>query len=163
LRRPDWYARCQRASSRQGCLRTVKMKLIEMSDYNRAAKTYWFVMVATGATLFVWAAQRCLAFSLPQWATFGGLFFLVIVAGAMRIDFLLAGLALMAMLHYFINGFTISTIYALRTRGPILKFWRDGYLWTWWSFLASAIATAVIYSAVSRIGWAYVLLSVPVI
>src|SRR5437588_11952389 len=229
------------------------MKPIEMSDYNRAAKTYWFVMVAAGATLFVWAAQRCLAFSLPQWGTFGGLFLLVIVAGAnpiripnttssftagdvftflgvlflgvpaailvgvadafvssrrtskrlaswvaapammavtvfiagnafyfalsrfaqvfreplgagaMRIDYLLAGLALMAMLHYFINGFTISTIYALRTRRPILKFWRDGYLWTWWSFLASAVATAVIYSAVSRIGWAYVLLSVPVI
>ena len=229
------------------------MKLIEMSDYNRAAKTYWFVMVAAGAMLFVWAAQRCLAFSTIQWATFGGLLLLVMVAGAnpiripnttssftagdvftflsvlflgvpsailvgvadafvssrrtskrlaswiaapsmmavtvfiaghafyftlrrfaqvfqeplgagaMRIDYLLAGLALMAMLHYFINGFTISTIYALRTRRPILKFWRDGYLWTWWSFLASAVATAVIYSAVSRIGWAYVLLSVPVI
>src|SRR5438445_8795936 len=229
------------------------MKLIEMSDYNRAAKTYWFVMVAAGAMLFVWAAQRCLAFSPPQWATFGGLLLLVIVAGAnpiripnttssftagdvftflsvlflgvpaailvgvadafvssrrtskrlaswiaapammavtvfiagnafyfalsrfahvfqeplvtgaMRIDYLLAGLAVMAMLHYFINGFTISTIYALRTRRPILKSWRDGYLWTWWSFLASAVATAVIYSAVSRIGWAYVLLSVPVI
>src|SRR6266446_5997372 len=229
------------------------MKLIEMSDYNRAAKTYWFVMVAAGAMLFVWAAQRCLAFSTIQWATFGGLLLLVMVAGAnpisipnttssftagdvftflsvlflgvpsailvgvadafvssrrtskrlaswiaapsmmavtvfiaghafyftlrrfaqvfqeplgagaMRIDYLLAGLALMAMLHYFINGFTISTIYALRTRRPILKFWRDGYLWTWWSFLASAVATAVIYLAVSRIGWAYVLLSVPVI
>src|SRR6266567_2494001 len=229
------------------------MKPIEMSDYNRAAKIYWFVMVATGATLFVWAAQRCLAFSLAQWATFGGLLFFVMVAGAspiripnttssftagdaftflsvlflgvpaailvgmadafvssrrtskrlaswiaapammavtvfiagnafylalsryaqvfqeplgavaMRIDYLLAGLALMAMLHYFLNGFTISTIYALRTRRPILKFWRDGYLWTWWSFLASAVATAVIFSAVSRIGWAYVLLSVPVI
>src|SRR5437016_5068680 len=229
------------------------MQLIEMSDYNRAAKTYWFVMVAAGAMLFVWAAQRCLAFSTIQWATFGGLLLLVMVAGAnpiripnttssftagdvftflsvlflgvpsailvgvvdafvssrrtskrlaswiaapsmmavtvfiaghafyftlrrfaqvfqeplgagaMRIDYLLAGLALMAMLHYFINGFTISTIYALRTRRPILKFWRDGDLWTWWSFLASAVATAVIYSAVSRIGWAYVLLSVPVI
>src|SRR5438874_3240507 len=242
--------------SKQGCLRTVnrqKMKPIEMFDYNRAAKIYWFVMVAAGAMLFVWAAQRCLAFSTIQWATFGGLLLLVIVAGAnpiripnttsrftagdvftflsvlflgvpsailvgvadafvssrrtskrlaswiaapsmmavtvfiaghafyftlrrfaqvfqeplgagaMRIDYLLAGLALMAMLHYFINGFTISTIYALRTRRPILKFWRDGYLWTWWSFLASAVATAVIYSAVSRIGWAYVLLSVPVI
>src|SRR5438270_9785419 len=229
------------------------MKLIKMSDYNRAAKTYWFVMVATGATLVVWAAQRCLTFSPAQWATFGGLLLLAVVAGAkpiripnttssftagdvftflsvlflgvpaailvgvadafvssrrtskrlaswvaapammavtvfiagnafyfalsrfaqvfrdplgagaMRIDFLLAGLALMAMLHYFINCVTISTIYALRARRPILKFWRDGYLWTWWSFLTSAVATAVIYSAVSRIGWAYVLLSVPVI
>src|SRR5438132_6124705 len=229
------------------------MKLIEMSDYNRAAKTYWFVMVAAGAMLFVWAAQRCLAFSTIQWATFGGLLLLVMVAGAhpfpipitpscftagdvftflsvlflgvpaailvgvadafvssrrtskrlaswiavpammavtvfiagnafylalaryahvfqkplgtnaIRVDHLLAALALLALLHYFINTFTVSTIYALRTRRPILKFWRDGYLWTWWSFLAAAVATAVIYSAVSRIGWAYVLLSVPLI
>src|SRR5437899_2749069 len=229
------------------------MKLIEMSDLNRAAKSYWFVMVAAGSALCAWGAQRCLAFSPTQWATFGSLLLLAVVAGAkpiripnttssftagdaftflsvlflgvpaailvgvadafvssrrtskrlaswiaapammaltvfiagnafyfalsryapvfqeplgtvaMRIDYLLAGLALMAMLHYFINGFTISTIYALRTRRPILRFWRDGYLWTWWSFLASAVSAAVIYSAVSRIGWAYVLLSVPVI
>src|SRR5260370_11857356 len=58
------------------------MKLINMSDYNRAAKTYWFVMVAAGATLFVWAAQRCLAFSPAQWATFGGLLLLAVGAGA---------------------------------------------------------------------------------
>ncbi len=77
----------------------------------------------------------------------------------MRLDHLLGALALLAILQYFINGFTLSTIYALRTRRPILKFWRDGYLWTYWSFLGSAIATAVIYSAVSRLGWAYVLLS----
>src|SRR6266545_2609849 len=204
------------------------MKLIEMSDYNRAAKTYWFVMVAAGASLFVWSAQRCLAFSATQWATFGALLLLAIVAAAnpiripnttssftagdvftflgalflgvpaailigiadafvssrrtskrlaswiaapammaltvfvsgntfylalsrfahiaqqplgaspIRLDHLLGGIGLMVLLHYFINGFTISTIYALRNRHPILEFWRDGYLWTWWSFLASA-------------------------
>ncbi len=84
-------------------------------------------------------------------------------ATAMRLDHLLGALALLAMLQYFINGFTISTIYALRTRQPILKFWRDGYLWTWWSFLGSALATAVVYLAASHFGWAYVLLSVPII
>lgn len=81
----------------------------------------------------------------------------------MRLDRLLGGLALLAMLQYFINGFTISTIYALRSQRPILKSWRDGYLWTWWSFLASAIATAIIYSALTHLGSAYVLLSVPII
>jgi diguanylate cyclase (GGDEF)-like protein/putative nucleotidyltransferase with HDIG domain len=229
------------------------MKLIDMSDYNRAAKTYWAVMVIAGAGVFVWALPHCFALSPIQWAEFAGLLSLVIVAGlnpiripntkssftagdvftylgvlflgvpaaivigmvdsfvssrrtskrlaswiggpammavavfiagnafylalkrvahvpqnplgvtAMRVEHLLASLALLAMLHYFINGFTISTIYALRTRRPIVKFWRDGYLWTWWSFLGSAIATAVIYSAVSRLGWVYVLLSVPVV
>jgi diguanylate cyclase (GGDEF)-like protein/putative nucleotidyltransferase with HDIG domain len=80
-----------------------------------------------------------------------------------RLDYLIGGLAFLAMAQYFINGFTISTIYALRTRQPILRFWRDGYLWTCWSFLGSAIATAIIYSAVTHLGWAYVLLSVPII
>ena len=229
------------------------MKLIEMSDYNRAAKTYWVVMVSAGAAVFGWALQRCTALSPVQWAEFAGLLGLVILAGAnpiripntkssftagdaftflgvlflgvpaailigvvdsfvssrrtskrmaswiaapammavtvlivgnafyfvldrfaqvpqnplgansIRFGHLLAALALMALLHYFINGFTISTIYALRTRRPILKFWRDGYLWTWWSFLGAAIATAVVYAAVTRLGFGYVLLSLPVI
>lgn len=229
------------------------MKLIEMSDYNRAAKTYWIVMVCAGAAVFAWALQSFLALSPVQWVEFAGLLGLVIFAGSnpiripntdssftagdaftflsvlflgvpaavligitdsfvsshrtskrlaswigstammavtvfvaghafyfalnrfahigqnplgtspVRFDHLLAALALMAMLHYFVNGFTISTIYALRTRRPVLKFWHDGYLWTWWSFLASAIATAVIYAAVTRYGFAYVLLSLPVL
>src|SRR6266849_3523279 len=229
------------------------MKLIEMSDYNRAAKTYWVVMVCAGAAVFVWALQRCVSLSPIQWAEFAGLLGLVIFAGSnpiripntkssftagdaftfltvlflgvpaavligitdsfvssrrtskrsaswigapammavtvfiagntfylvlgqfahvpqnplgtapLQLGHLLAALALMAMLHYFVNGFTLSTIYALKKRRPILRFWVDGYLWTWWSFLGSAIATAVIYSAVSRMGWASVLVSVPVI
>ena len=229
------------------------MKLVDISDYNRAAKTYWIVMVIAGTIVFAWAAQHSLSLAVPQWAGFAGLLALVILAGAnplripntkssftagdvfifagvlflgipaailigvvdsfvgsrrtskrmaswiaapammavtvfitgnafyialaryahvsqqplggthMRLDHLLGALALLAILQYFINGFTISTIYALRTRRSILRFWRDGYLWTWWSFLGSAIATAIIYSAVSRLGWAYVLLSVLVI
>jgi diguanylate cyclase (GGDEF)-like protein/putative nucleotidyltransferase with HDIG domain len=229
------------------------MKLIDLSDYNRPAKTYWAVMVIAGASVFVWAAQHCLNLSSIQWAQFAGLFGLVVLAGShpiripntrssftagdvfiflgvlflgipaaivigvvdafvscrqtskrvaswiaapsmmaltvfiagqafyfalahyahvsqqplgatpMRLDQLLGGLAWLAMLQYFINGFTISTIYALRAQRPILKSWRDGYLWTWWSFLGSAIATGVIYVAVTHLGWAYVLLSVPII
>ena len=69
----------------------------------------------------------------------------------------------MAVVQYFLNSFTISTIYALRTRQPILKSWRDGYLWTWWSFLAAAIATAVVYTAISRVGLPFVVLSLPLI
>jgi diguanylate cyclase (GGDEF)-like protein/putative nucleotidyltransferase with HDIG domain len=229
------------------------MKLIDLSDYNRPAKTYWTVMVIAGAGVFGWAAQHAFSLSRIQGAAFAGLLLLVILTGLnpisipntkssftagdvfiflgvlflgipaailigvvdsvvsslrtskraaswiaapammaatvfitgnafylvlsryahvskqplgtthMRLDHLLGALALLAILQYFINGFTISTIYALRKRRPILRFWRDGYLWTCWSFLGSAIATAVVYSAVSRLGWAYVLLSVPVI
>lgn len=76
---------------------------------------------------------------------------------------LFAGIGLMAMLQYFLNGFGVSTIYALKTRNSILRFWRDGYLWTWSSFLAAAIASGVVYSAMSRFGLIYVLLGLPVI
>jgi diguanylate cyclase (GGDEF)-like protein/putative nucleotidyltransferase with HDIG domain len=38
-----------------------------------------------------------------------------------------------------------------------------GYLWTCWSFLASAIATAAIYTAVSRSSWVYALVSLPIL
>src|SRR5712671_2497050 len=229
------------------------MKLIEMSDYNRAAKTYWTVMVIAGATVFVWAIRHCFGFSPTQWAQFAGLLVLVILAGSnpiripntkssftagdvfiflgvlflgvpaaivigvidafvscrrtskrvasriaapammavtvfiagrsfyfalehyahvsqqplgstpIRLDYLIGGLAFLGMVQYFINGFTISTIYALRTQRPILRSWRDGYLWTCWSFLGSAIATAMIYSAVTHLGWAYVILGIPII
>lgn len=229
------------------------MKLIEMSDYNRAAKTYWMIMVSAGTAVFGWALYRCAGLSPIQFGEFAGLLGLVILAGAnpiripntkssftagdtftflsvlflgvpaailigavdsfvssrrtskrwaswigapammavtvaiagnafyltlgnfvhikqqplgttpIELTQLLAALTLMALLHYFVNGFTISTIYALRKRQPVLRFWRDGYLWTWWSFLAAAAATAVIYSAVTRLGLAYVLLSLPVI
>ena len=34
------------------------MKLIDMSDYNRPAKAYWFVMVVVGAAVFAWALSQ---------------------------------------------------------------------------------------------------------
>src|SRR5258708_35749140 len=58
------------------------MKLIELSDYNRAAKTYWAVMVIAGPTVFVWAIRHCFGFSPTQWAGFAGLLSLVILAGS---------------------------------------------------------------------------------
>ena len=229
------------------------MKLINLSDYGRVAKTYWFVMVLAGASVCVWALQRVGNLAPMQWAEFAALLSLVILASShpiripntnssftasdtftfltvlflgvpaailvgavdsyvssrrtskrvaswiaapamMAVTVFLAGNAFyfalqqfaggahnplgmtsiraanlfaaitaMAMVQYLVNGFSVSTIYALKTARPILKFWRDGYLWTWSSFLAAAIASAVIYSAISRFGAGYVLLSVPVI
>jgi diguanylate cyclase (GGDEF)-like protein/putative nucleotidyltransferase with HDIG domain len=229
------------------------MKPIDMSDYSRAAKTYWCVMVVAGAAVFAWALARAVTFTPFQWAEFGGLLSLVILASAnpiripntsssftagdtftflavlflgvpaavligcadsfvsskrtsrrmaswlgapaiMALSVFIAGhafyfalqllghvsqnplalspvpvarlfaaIGLMAMLHYFLNGFLVATVYALKTRNPILKFWRDGYLWTWSSFLAAAIATGVIYSALSRFGFIYIAVSLPII
>src|SRR5437867_1258409 len=82
---------------------------------------------------------------------------------AVRPDYLISCLALLALTQYCVNGLTVSTIYALKGRQSIVELWRDGYLWTWWSFLASGIAAAVAYSAISHIGWGYALLGFPII
>ncbi len=229
------------------------MKLIDMSDYNRAARAYWSTMVLAGGIVVVWALVRCMGLTSLQWSEFAAFLALVVIASSypiripstnssftasdvftfltclilgvpaavligvadafvssrrtskraaswiggpamnaitvfvsgnifylalnnfahistrplgaapIRTEHLLASLALLALMHYVVNGFAISTIYALKTRRPIIRFWRDSYLWTWWSFLASAIAAAVIYIGVSQYGWIYAVLSIPVV
>lgn len=229
------------------------MKLIDISDYNRAAKAYWSFMVAAGAVVFAWAVHRCLSLSHVQSGELAALVLFAVIAsshpiripntnssltagdvftflallilgvpaavliGAVdtfvsahrtskriaswiaapammavtafvsgnafyfalsrywhissyplgtagaRVEPLATSLAVLALVHYFVNGFTVSVIYALKTRQPLLRFWRDGYLWTWWSFVASTAATAFAYSAISRVGWGYALLGFPII
>ncbi|HYY57247.1 MAG TPA: diguanylate cyclase [Pyrinomonadaceae bacterium] len=231
----------------------AQLKLIEMSDYNRAARLYWAGTVVAGALLCVWALYQCLAFGPVEWAQFLVLLSLVAAAGsypiripnttasvtagdtfiflsvlflgapaaiivgatdsyvgarrttrratshlgspaimaltvlvagnafyltlkayagvtniplksvALRLDHLIVPLVVMAVLQYFLNGLAIAALYALKSRRPIWKFWRDGYLWTSWTFFAGAIAAALIYGAISRFGFLYVLLSIPVI
>ncbi len=76
---------------------------------------------------------------------------------------MLVALLVMAILQYFLNGMTVATMCALKNRRSIWRFWRDGYLWTSWTFFAAAIAAALVYASVTRFGFLYVLLSVPVI
>ncbi|MDQ3817435.1 MAG: diguanylate cyclase [Acidobacteriota bacterium] len=57
------------------------MKLIEMSDYNRAARIYWSVMVAAGTFTAAWALHLCLQFDAVEWSQFLALLSLVIVTG----------------------------------------------------------------------------------
>ncbi len=52
-----------------------------MSDYNRAARIYWSVMVAAGTLTAAWALSRCLAFDAAQWSQFLALLSLVVVTG----------------------------------------------------------------------------------
>ena len=229
------------------------MKLIDMNDYNRAARAYWLLMVVLGSSVLAWAIKSFAHFSPVQWLQLGVLLGLVTITSSypiripntkssftasdvftflacivlgvpgavcvgvvdafvsskrtstravswfggpamiavtvffsghafylaleryahvtlnplgvasIRVDNLIAGLAVLTLTHYFINGFAISTIYALKTDRSILKVWRDSYLWTWWCFFASAIGTAGIYIAASQFGWLYAFLSVPII
>jgi diguanylate cyclase (GGDEF)-like protein/putative nucleotidyltransferase with HDIG domain len=84
-------------------------------------------------------------------------------ASPLRLDHLIVPLVVMAVLQYFLNGLGIAALYALKSHRPVWKFWRDGYLWTSWTFFAGAIAAALIYGAVSRFGLLYVLVSLPVV
>jgi diguanylate cyclase (GGDEF)-like protein/putative nucleotidyltransferase with HDIG domain len=59
------------------------MKSIEMSDYNRAAKGYWFAVVALGAITFLWALVQCAATFTPvEWGRFLALLSIVVIASA---------------------------------------------------------------------------------
>lgn len=57
------------------------MKSIEMSDYNRAAKGYWFAVVTLGAITLLWALVQCaVTFTVVEWARFLALLSLVVIA-----------------------------------------------------------------------------------
>ena len=76
---------------------------------------------------------------------------------------LLLPLVAMALVQYLANGLLVAALHALKRRRSIWKFWRDGYLWTAWTFFAAAIVTALLYRAMMSVGLLYVVLSVPVI
>jgi diguanylate cyclase (GGDEF)-like protein/putative nucleotidyltransferase with HDIG domain len=110
--------------------------------------------------LTVFIASNAFYFALER---YGQVSMIPLGVNPVRLDHLLGALACLAILQYFFNGLTVSTIYALRNERPFLKFWQDGYLWKWWSFLGSAFATLIIYLSVTHFGWAYVLLSAPIV
>nr|MDQ3806261.1 HD domain-containing protein [Acidobacteriota bacterium] len=230
------------------------MTLIDMSDYNRAAKSYWGALVAAGACAGAWGVYHCLFFAPVEWARLlvlaslvvisgfypvripgtkasvtvgdcfvflgtiflgvqagvvlgaldlftssvrttrrvtswvaapaasavtgcvaGRLFYLALAADAgvtrhpvglseaLPLGQLILPLILMALVQYFLNGMLVATLLALKSRRSIWRFWRDGYLWTSWTFFAGAVAAGLVYAAIMRFGVASVILSAPVI
>ncbi|HVF55366.1 MAG TPA: diguanylate cyclase [Pyrinomonadaceae bacterium] len=80
-----------------------------------------------------------------------------------RLEQLILPLVLLALVQYLLNGFLVAALLALKSRRSVWKCWRDGYLWTAWTFFAAAIAALVVYAAIMSFGLLYVLLSVPII
>jgi diguanylate cyclase (GGDEF)-like protein/putative nucleotidyltransferase with HDIG domain len=76
---------------------------------------------------------------------------------------LLLPLVVMGVSHYFLNGLSLATMYALRKSRSFVGFWRDGYILTALTFIAAACAAALIYGAITAFGFLYVLLGVPII
>src|SRR5712691_13327557 len=56
------------------------MKPIEMSDYNRAARTYGSFVVVAGTAAFACVIQYYLTLSFLQWFAFAGLLGLPVIA-----------------------------------------------------------------------------------
>ncbi|MBA2339807.1 MAG: diguanylate cyclase [Pyrinomonadaceae bacterium] len=229
------------------------MKFIDMSDYNLAAKVYWYVMVAIGALICGWGIGQTFAFNPGQWMQFLALASLVVISsshpiripntkasvtagdtfiflgaiflgtpaalllgaadsfvsslrtskratswisapammattvfiasnvfylaldaysnvstnplGTERVQFsqLIAPLVLMALLQYFLNGWTVAALHALKGRRSIWDNWRNGYLWTSWTFFGAAIAAMLLHEAIINFGVLQVALSIPVV
>ncbi|HEY0080187.1 MAG TPA: diguanylate cyclase [Pyrinomonadaceae bacterium] len=225
-----------------------------MSDYNRAARLYWFASVALGAVACIWALVSCLAFSAFEWAQLLVLLSLVVISSARPIPIpntiatvtvadafiflgaiflgspsavllgiidsfrssrrtsrritswllapavmglsvlvasrvfywmlelstghrlevvgtssplglgqLLLPLVSMALAQYLVNGSLVALFSSLKSGRSVWQSWRDGYLWTSWTFFAGAMAAGFVYEAIKSFGLLYVLLSVPVI
>ena len=73
------------------------------------------------------------------------------------VETLLAGLVLMTISQYLLNGLSVSAMYALRNHRSIWGFWREGHLWTILSFITAAICAALLYGAINNFGLVYVL------
>ncbi|HWS52846.1 MAG TPA: hypothetical protein VN228_01855, partial [Pyrinomonadaceae bacterium] len=77
---------------------------------------------------------------------------------ALPLGQLILPLVLMALAQYLVNGVLVATLLALKSRRSIWAYWRDGYLWTSWTFFAGALAAGLVYAAIMRFGVASVIL-----
>ena len=230
------------------------MTLIEMSDYNRSAKSYWLALVGAGAAACAWGVYHCLWLAPADWARLlvlaslvvisgfcpvripgtkasvtagdcfvflgiillgvpagvvlgaldlltsslrttrratsrlaapaasaltvfaaGHLFYLALalesgvtrhpvgVSDPLPLAQLILPLVLLALVQYALNSFLVATLLAVKGRRSVWRCWRDGYLWTSWTFFAGALAAAAAYAAIMSFGVLYVILSAPVI
>jgi diguanylate cyclase (GGDEF)-like protein/putative nucleotidyltransferase with HDIG domain len=121
--------------------------------------TSWFAAPAT-MSLSVLVSASAFYFLLNSYA---GVAHQPIGMARLTFEQLLVPLVAMALLQYFFNGMLIASLHALKERSSLWKFWRDGYLWTSYTFFAAAIAAALLYLAMQNFGLIYLLLSVPVI
>ncbi len=121
--------------------------------------TSWLVAPATMSVTTLLASQT-FYFTL---AAYTGVRSQPVGLSALTFDQLLLPLAAMALTQYFVNGLLVATRDALKRHRSVWRYWRDGYVWTAWTFFAAAIITALLYQAVLTFGLLYVLLSFPVI
>jgi diguanylate cyclase (GGDEF)-like protein/putative nucleotidyltransferase with HDIG domain len=60
-------------------------RMIDMSDYSRAAKVYWIALVSAGALIAAWALSQCLSFTPVQGLQFLALTSFVVLSSSLPI------------------------------------------------------------------------------
>jgi diguanylate cyclase (GGDEF)-like protein/putative nucleotidyltransferase with HDIG domain len=110
------------------------------------------------STTFI--AASLFYFSLPE---YGGNYLSRPHGASLSFDHVLLPLLVMTFCQYVLNGLSIAALSALRTGNSIWAYWRDGYLWTSWTFIGGAVAAAIMYGAIGRYGFLDAVAGVPVI
>ncbi len=131
------------------CLRSLRTT-------RRAAN--WLAAPATMSVTTLLAAQTF--YSL---AAYTGVKLQPIGLAGLTFEQLLLPLAVMALVQFLVKGLLVATLHALKRQRSLWQFWRDGYVWTAWTFCTAAIVTLLLYQAVLSFGLLYVLLSGPVV
>ena len=60
----------------------------------------------------------------------------------------------LVLLHYLLNSMGVAAVVALSARQPVLRTWKDGFLWTSLSYFAGGSAAAIVYLFIHRYGFA---------
>ncbi len=132
------------------CLRSLRTT-------RRAAS--WLSAPAT-MSLTTFLAAQTFYFTL---AAYMGVKLQPVGLAGLTFDQLLLPLAVMALIQFCVNGLLGATLHALKRQCSLWQGWREGRVWTAWTFFAAAVVTLLLYQAVLSFGLLYVLLSGPVV
>lgn len=113
------------------------------------------ITVLLSASLFHYMLARTLGHE-PPWP---------IGRGEAGISFasLFPALVVLALSQYLTNGWLVAWFFARRVNKSPFAFWVSAYLWTSWTFFSAAVAAGVVYFAVMKYGFVYVIATLPII
>jgi diguanylate cyclase (GGDEF)-like protein len=76
---------------------------------------------------------------------------------------LVGALAVLSLVHYFVNSGLVSIDRSLKTGSSILATWRKHYLWTSLTYFAGALAAGTVARLIAAFGFYSVFLTMPII
>jgi diguanylate cyclase (GGDEF)-like protein/putative nucleotidyltransferase with HDIG domain len=128
----------------------------------RQTKRKLSTWILAPALMAVTVAVASWAFKFTLGVTSGGEHPWPIGLGDASFVALFPALVVLALAQYLTNGWLVAWFHSLRSNESAYHFWRSGYLWTSWSFLASSMAAGLIYVAVAHHGLICIAAAVPI-